>query len=36
MGPFFVWLDSSGWVVDVVVVGTFTAIALVLARLERK
>ena len=36
MGTFVVWLDSAGWVGDVVVVGTFMAIALVLARLERK
>ena len=31
----FEWLDTAGWVGDVIVVGTFAAIALVLASLEK-
>ena len=36
MRAWFEWLDTAGWVGDVIVVGTFMAIAMVLARLERK
>ena len=35
MAAFFSWLDSAGWVGDVVVVGMFLAIAAVLASLEK-
>ena len=31
----FEWIDSAGWVGDMVVLGTFLAIALVLASLEK-
>ena len=35
MRAWFEWLDTAGWVGDVIVVGTFAAIALVLASLEK-
>ena len=35
MRAWFEWIDTAGWVGDVIVVGTFAAIALVLASLEK-